>query len=578
MRRVLPLDFMISGTGTPAQCAFWICGVHCPTDVVLLGLAFWQTSPGLSWSQDQGLPPELEREIFELSARAYKSRIPSYLLVARRVHAWLEPLLYEPLDYTRDPSPTSTPADFRERAFSGALQSHFLHSLPFLEACSGPTSFALTEKVSLYLLLREVSLLRLSASVMHLIQMSELFADPAFARLTHLDVLATSLADEYAILAPLPQLTHRALHDFQRHVLWGGLRHCARLRALDVVFVPPEDVTANAEDGEVVDARLFIVFCEDPDEDWEAAVRVFWEGLPQYLNLRVLCLSDLTIDAKFRRALAALPRLADLTLANCDIACRLAPPLPLGRLAISGVLSEETGIMFPLPIVSPTCLQFHDLSELQISLTEEIGGRFFAFLQDCPRLKHIHITAPISLEQSLSPSAIPRLTSFCGPTSLAEAFVCRRPVETIRLTYPSGCKYTNGQRVTCSLGLPPIPSRLSLLVPILSTVSELFPLLRGLAVDCFRPVSDGDEEGEGIATLPLSSTAGPVAEDQLSPGPYKTITAGGVSILIPAANNKDDQIASIALDSDGLPKHVPTSFAVRQLPGPSIELPITILT
>jgi hypothetical protein len=34
------------------------------------------------------LPPELERYIFEMSALSSWRSIPSYLLVARRVHIW----------------------------------------------------------------------------------------------------------------------------------------------------------------------------------------------------------------------------------------------------------------------------------------------------------------------------------------------------------------------------------------------------------------------------------------------------------------------------------------------------------
>ncbi|KAJ7051693.1 hypothetical protein C8F01DRAFT_1338787 [Mycena amicta] len=40
------------------------------------------------------LPPELECAIFQLTASAYPTIIPTLLLVAWRVHAWVEPLLY----------------------------------------------------------------------------------------------------------------------------------------------------------------------------------------------------------------------------------------------------------------------------------------------------------------------------------------------------------------------------------------------------------------------------------------------------------------------------------------------------
>ncbi|KAJ7831385.1 hypothetical protein B0H14DRAFT_2804782 [Mycena olivaceomarginata] len=41
---------------------------------------------------------DLEREIFELSARQYPTSIPSFLRVCHRVHTWLEPFLYRVLN------------------------------------------------------------------------------------------------------------------------------------------------------------------------------------------------------------------------------------------------------------------------------------------------------------------------------------------------------------------------------------------------------------------------------------------------------------------------------------------------
>ncbi|KAJ7813792.1 hypothetical protein B0H14DRAFT_2522595, partial [Mycena olivaceomarginata] len=40
------------------------------------------------------LPLDLEREIFEITARLYPHTIPQLLRVARRILAWIEPLLY----------------------------------------------------------------------------------------------------------------------------------------------------------------------------------------------------------------------------------------------------------------------------------------------------------------------------------------------------------------------------------------------------------------------------------------------------------------------------------------------------
>ncbi|KAJ7615570.1 hypothetical protein FB45DRAFT_935992 [Roridomyces roridus] len=46
-------------------------------------------------SPSVSLPPELERLIFETTALRYPGRIPTLLLLAKRVHEWIEPLLYQ---------------------------------------------------------------------------------------------------------------------------------------------------------------------------------------------------------------------------------------------------------------------------------------------------------------------------------------------------------------------------------------------------------------------------------------------------------------------------------------------------
>ncbi|KAJ7478703.1 hypothetical protein B0H11DRAFT_2028362 [Mycena galericulata] len=344
-----------------------------------------------------------------------------------------------------------------------------------------------------------------------------------------------------------------------------------------------------------------------------SAVRTFTEALSQYLQLRVLYLSNLTIDTNFRQQLAALPNMVDLTLVDCDIACRVAAPLALRRLTISGAFSEDTGVAFPLSIVSQVSLQalylqhtpdgasvlyafvpgvlFNDLSDLQISLTEEIAARFFAFLEDCPRLEHIAIlSAPMSLPQSLSSAAIPRLASFYGPTSLVETFVCRRPVNAIDLIYPSDCEaindactitsvlYNIAQNVVPlrSMGLPPIPAGPVMLFAVLSTLSKLFPLLRELTVDFFQPGDDtedadyaalyllahqpSDDNAEGPSCEQCDAAVDSDAEEE--PAPYRTVTSDGVSIRVQPAENpdRDEIISDIALNSDGLPIRAATSF------------------
>ncbi|KAJ7808759.1 hypothetical protein B0H13DRAFT_2151097 [Mycena leptocephala] len=51
-----------------------------------------------SVANEPRLLPELEREIFDFAAVHYPTKLPDFLRVCRRVHWWLEPLLYRVLD------------------------------------------------------------------------------------------------------------------------------------------------------------------------------------------------------------------------------------------------------------------------------------------------------------------------------------------------------------------------------------------------------------------------------------------------------------------------------------------------
>ncbi|KAJ7200060.1 hypothetical protein C8J57DRAFT_1544694 [Mycena rebaudengoi] len=86
------------------------------------------------------LPPELERVVFETAALLYHTQIPTLMLVARRIHRWLQPLLYRVLvSSKRIPSWNRLPSigDPLLTEQAALLQKHarhfFLHS-PFMVA------------------------------------------------------------------------------------------------------------------------------------------------------------------------------------------------------------------------------------------------------------------------------------------------------------------------------------------------------------------------------------------------------------------------------------------------------------
>ncbi|KAJ6472487.1 hypothetical protein C8R45DRAFT_1013148 [Mycena sanguinolenta] len=51
----------------------------------------------LSTKDDPVFPPEIEQEIFRTTAVLYPKMVPTLLRVARRVHVWIEQLLYKTL-------------------------------------------------------------------------------------------------------------------------------------------------------------------------------------------------------------------------------------------------------------------------------------------------------------------------------------------------------------------------------------------------------------------------------------------------------------------------------------------------
>ncbi|KAJ7042262.1 hypothetical protein C8F04DRAFT_97522 [Mycena alexandri] len=239
------------------------------------------------------LPLELERDIFEIAALSFRSSIPAYLQVAHRIHEWIEPILYNTLMVQRLKDPkltesTPTPADCRTAEFLasnvhrlniyGPFPHEQLHTL--LDACKSTRDLALWVPFpppNLLPFLQAMPLERLSVDVAYLFggPLPMNFAHPAFAALTHLDVQNAVFDDWrfYTELARAPALTHLSFRDkFHPRVLRGALAHCAKLRALGVIWSPRRSAV-DVKEGEVVDARFFMVVCEDALEEWEVGAR-----------------------------------------------------------------------------------------------------------------------------------------------------------------------------------------------------------------------------------------------------------------------------------------------------------------
>ncbi|KAJ6562460.1 hypothetical protein B0H19DRAFT_1144619 [Mycena capillaripes] len=245
------------------------------------------------------LPPELEREIFEIFASSGMKSIPSLLCVARRVKHWLEPRLYRVAVVRDDKNlrypgrqlfATSGDAVIPPYALTAAIARHpasffhahvrhlfldcraYLYSNEFdethmprrtvngntlrdraalLEVCSGTTDLHLLNINDAPALLAGISkmpLRRLTANLSFFFGSGNSpdpfaidFSLPMFSGMTHL-AMSDSLpdistaADWVPGLAALPRLTHLSFEHDELHPLFLQVADaCAGLRVLVVL-------------------------------------------------------------------------------------------------------------------------------------------------------------------------------------------------------------------------------------------------------------------------------------------------------------------------------------------------------
>ncbi|KAJ7489094.1 hypothetical protein FB451DRAFT_682518 [Mycena latifolia] len=151
------------------------------------------------------LPLELEREIFEITARLYPQMAPTLLRVAQRVLVWIEPIVYETLIvHSNMLHPSlflaleSKPASFFHKNVRNLLldlENHESSSIDrlnlLLSACTAVIDLALFDPhPSMLPHLAAMKLQRLSVHLYSLFLSHEIdFAgQPFFATITHLNV------------------------------------------------------------------------------------------------------------------------------------------------------------------------------------------------------------------------------------------------------------------------------------------------------------------------------------------------------------------------------------------------------
>ncbi|KAF7309233.1 Zn(2)-C6 fungal-type domain-containing protein [Mycena indigotica] len=257
------------------------------------------------------LPPELEREIFEAAAEMDPLSIPQLLLVAKRVHLWIEPLAYHTV--TVDDSMRflsfldnakngwKPPAFFAQHVRYLRL---FIHEedipdeaiLCALALCTGITRIGGAGPVvgpDLLPFLASLRLERIALSLTHV------FPDlegvdlglPCFQTLTHYDVFDDLSEHQQALrfvgqLALLPCLTHVSLNN---DVPWPAveelLRTCTNLRVLVLQWDsgPAEEGIKRAAETPFRNPRFVMTTFEDMEETTWAAPNL-WTIAEQFIE------------------------------------------------------------------------------------------------------------------------------------------------------------------------------------------------------------------------------------------------------------------------------------------------------
>ncbi|KAJ7059500.1 hypothetical protein C8F01DRAFT_1231973 [Mycena amicta] len=222
---------------------------------------------------DPHFPPDLEREIFETAAEMRWEDVPELLLVARRVHEWLEPFLYRNIYISEHTISTaeeflgitaSKSPEFLARAVrrvtiqfgSIPAESELLKIYSGLRLCTGITGLAFGSNNDSVInnvvpLLAHMRLQRLVCTFEQIVTPKPDLG-PLLRFLTHLDICDPQPEEDselIQLLVTLPALTHLSLNSgapdwsFVKDLLHG----CPRLEIL-VLLVgesgpPPREIT-----------------------------------------------------------------------------------------------------------------------------------------------------------------------------------------------------------------------------------------------------------------------------------------------------------------------------------------------
>lgn len=250
------------------------------------------------------LPPELEREIFEVAAVLFPRRAPILVLVARRVRQWyvrlshcstpgetpfipascrIEPLLYDilvvssrfnsyPLVYRRDLlyNPIKMPLFDRATGYARHVLLEGVktkNAAEVLQRCDKVENLGLwglwasapfNDQRHLLPLIQSCSMLkRLSASPADLLNVKGVpfeFDHTVFTKLTHLEILCMNRRicqwKKWGKLALLPRLTHVAIDFSTPQFVQDLLDGCSNLKLVVLFYEDREEILEQADDME----------------------------------------------------------------------------------------------------------------------------------------------------------------------------------------------------------------------------------------------------------------------------------------------------------------------------------------
>ncbi|KAJ7089494.1 hypothetical protein C8R43DRAFT_1050600 [Mycena crocata] len=201
------------------------------------------------------LPVELEREIFELAAHSRPCSVPTLMLVASRVKAWVEPLLYGTIFVAQsyEPEPSGYPTLSGSDSFLDVIRAKpttlLRASVRHVFASSQDATWLLSTCLQIENLfviglgleehlttLAALQLKRLCCSLVEIfLSISKIdFTHQLFSHLTHLWHFAhVGKAELWSGLALIPHLTHLTFsHPGFLPLYLGFLDTCKSLRVL----------------------------------------------------------------------------------------------------------------------------------------------------------------------------------------------------------------------------------------------------------------------------------------------------------------------------------------------------------